>query len=154
MLLFLCIFDRRCKFKSRLWKKPLVAVLENGVLKTPRKIPLQEVEVYSSLFSKGCKFTKNELLHGYFSKILPRFEFICFQEHLAVGTSFNGCFCIYVFQWLLNDKLIWLRVLLELKKFWFNMRLFCSVFSVLSFNIVEITTFRGNLCESMWLAPQ
>ena len=65
MLLFLYIFDRRCKFKSRLWKKPL-AVLENDVLKTPGKIPLQEVEVHSSLFSKACKVTKNELLHGYF----------------------------------------------------------------------------------------
>ena len=36
MLLFLYIFDRHCKFKSHLWKKPLIAVLENDVLKTPR----------------------------------------------------------------------------------------------------------------------
>ena len=67
-------------------------------LKTPRKIPLREVGVHSSLFSKACKFTKNEPLHGYFSKILPRFQSISY--HLITGASFNGCFGIYIFQWL------------------------------------------------------
>ena len=35
MLLFLHIFDRRGKFKSHLWKRPLIVVLEKDVLKTP-----------------------------------------------------------------------------------------------------------------------
>ena len=73
MLLYSYIFDRRGKLKSHLWKRSLIAVLEKDVLKNPRKMPLWEVGVQSSLFSKACKFTKSELLHGYFSKILPRF---------------------------------------------------------------------------------
>ena len=73
MLLYLYIFDRRHKLKSHLWKRPLIAVPEKDVLKNPRKMPLWEVGVHSSLFSKVCTFTKNELLHGYFSKNLPRF---------------------------------------------------------------------------------
>ena len=74
MLLFLCIFDRRDKFKSHLWKRPLIAVLDKDVLKTPRKIPLWEVGVHISLFTKAWEFTKNELLHGYFSKICLGFN--------------------------------------------------------------------------------
>ena len=31
------IFDRRSKLKSRLWSRPLIAVLEKDVLKNPEK---------------------------------------------------------------------------------------------------------------------
>ena len=66
IVIILHIFDRRGKFKSHLWNRPLIAVLEMDVRKTPWKMHFWEVGVHRPLFSKVCKFTKNELLHGCF----------------------------------------------------------------------------------------
>ena len=35
IVITLHIFDRRGKFKSHLWKRPLIAVLEKDILKNP-----------------------------------------------------------------------------------------------------------------------
>ena len=56
-----------------------------GGLKCRRKIPVQEF----------CKFTKNELLHTYFWRILARFEVVIYCA-FSTNHFMEGCF---TFQW-------------------------------------------------------
>ena len=69
-------------------------------VKTLLKNTCDEVQLLIKLLDislQDCKFTKNELLNTYFSRILASFYvIICvleFQEHLFFKASFNVGFC-------------------------------------------------------------
>ena len=130
--------DRRGKLKSYLWRTPLIAVLEKDVFKNPWKITLWEFIVHF-LVKSSRVFFKN------FAYVLINLLLIRkFQEHLITGTSFNGSFCIYIFQWLLQRETNPIESIVEIKGIPIEHEIILFSFRLLNFNILQITTYRGN----------
>ena len=72
-----------------------------GELKLVLKNTCQGANLLVKLPAISSKFTKNELLYTYFSRILARFLVIIycvleFQEHLYLKAPFNVGFCWYL----------------------------------------------------------